>query len=1426
MRILSLTKNRNSKMKVWEDINTIFDPSFYEDRNYDVVKAGENLLDHYMRIGWAEGRDPSPLFDTSWYLEVNEDVRAGGINPLLHFVQSGAAEARAPHPLFDIEHYLSAYPDVQGAGANALIHYLTSGAEEGRVPNALFDGKWYAHKLNLSKKSNPLLHFVLHGAEKGISAHPLFDAEFYRNQNTDIALSNTDPFVHFLKQGWREGRSPHPLFDMRWYLSENSDIAEANINPVYHYYTTGWTEGRRPNPWFDPAWYVETYTDVSASGSEPLTHYLEIGSKEGRRAGPDFDTAWYVSEYSEVAKDSRLPLQHFIETGLRKGYSGTADAMRGNAAQKGPGQDIPIGDTSARLVRDPRRAGGIIPPPTDSTGRRRHPARRRGDGQLLKSYAINRDHFWYDDHNLHEFLKQGNNVDPLPADVKRILVIGHDFELKTGVSQPLCHYMNAMIAHGGVEFTSCQLAKNANVSVMDHHADVHDFVIINSLEPFFKHDGGIEFLNRIGSAKSAVYLHETSWIFNKLKEADPERFTRFAAALPDLNILCVSSKQEQWLKAEYGVRRSVVVRNTTTIPSPAKTKPSKLDLSAPLRIVMAGTVQARKGVELFSRTADLAIEKGLPWTFCWAGADIGDGSYKSNNVEWVGPLDKAGVFEFISGSDVFFLSSADDPFPLCVLEALLACKPVTVFSGTGSAEIFENDAELPGVIYHEYTAETALSAIREAALLQPDMAAFNKINNDLSLTNFVSRINTAISQLYSPTPHAPVKHSIQKIAAVVRVKNWAHWRRMRGFIANLCHYDVDLYVDSGNIASDPEAACTLCAAIENSFTGVRVFNASVQNEQRNPFARVLDNIRTGIANYDLCVVMDFEDRIECSNSLASLNGVSIDSPTTVDRLVSIFSSHCQVGAVLDFKADNLNVCWLRVDDAILEALDGEGIWKEISVFHNSVRLHCEKVDLSVLPFDADLPKPVKLLQDIHKGEDIYVIAAGASGNFIDPSFFENKTVIGINRAFIRFPCNYIVSKEYGGIESEREMLRSGATPITSKWDSGDVGVNKAMRNELLFKKPEYYFYDHVTNSHASVDLSVIRPESERITVSYSTITTAMHLAAYMGAQNIILVGHDCGLIDGRATFDGYYKTLKASAWKTYEEYSSWLGKIESQTIEVREALKANYSTNTLSLNPFINLGAEGHNYEHSSEAATRPLSREIDRPVLLLCNGPSAKKIRAPGNVDDYLIVRMNFFLLEDEPFAGGRVDYLFWAVNEPALHEAMRDAIRQGRYSVSNFSSAVPFEKMKYSKSPVLKDPFFDPRQLHDHWKIICSRPNLARVMLDRPLPTSGVQAIAALAASGHRRFAIAGMDLYNDADIRYHYKFPDDIKNRLDSTHYSPGWEKKAHSQASDLRFFSAVLEEFSGLEFELLAPMPLLQEFLTSKGAKIVEDASEYR
>jgi len=73
-----------------------FDRAFYLKTNPDVAASGQDPLDHFLRFGWQEGRDPTREFSIRGYLDAFPDVAASGVNPFVHYLTSGRPKVRAP----------------------------------------------------------------------------------------------------------------------------------------------------------------------------------------------------------------------------------------------------------------------------------------------------------------------------------------------------------------------------------------------------------------------------------------------------------------------------------------------------------------------------------------------------------------------------------------------------------------------------------------------------------------------------------------------------------------------------------------------------------------------------------------------------------------------------------------------------------------------------------------------------------------------------------------------------------------------------------------------------------------------------------------------------------------------------------------------------------------------------------------------------------------------------------------------------------------------------------------------------------------------------------------------------------------------------------------------------------------------------------
>lgn len=480
---------------------------------------------------------------------------------------------------------------------------------------------------------------------------------------------------------------------------------------------------------------------------------------------------------------------------------------------------------------------------------------------------------------------------------------------------------------------------------------------------------------------------------------------------------------------------------------------------------------------------------------------------------------------------------------------------------------------------------------------------------------------------------------LPSIAAIIHLYYIDLWIEIQSYLANLDKFGYDLYI---TLSEDCESNIleAIKTQIYKMYPDAVIIECPNRGMDIGPFVSVMDHISKVGKSYDYFVKIHSKKSLIASGAEEGakwrryLYEGLLGSPTKIDRILHIFEQNPDVGMIgprgmliekssSDQAAnENLNQDKmkelsrkLKVTDTTLQFFRGSMFWcrfrpmfdaiveSELSVdtfefghapdksfAHAMERLFPSIIRSKggrVYQFDETMPKTIRLLKDKHRGEDIYVIGAGASCDYLEPSFFKGKNTIGVNKVYKRFQCTYILMKEYIGRENELEMLNSDTTPVIAKWYSGNINEGQRQLNTLFTTDPRYYYFDHLENRREIVDLSVIGSPgdhvNDKLVVSYSTITTAIHFAAYLGAANIILVGHDCGLLDGKSTFDGYYGDMIAdSPWNDLSQYKAWLGKIEAQTIAVRNKVKEIYGCNIVSINPFINFGLEGHAYTHGT----------------------------------------------------------------------------------------------------------------------------------------------------------------------------------------------------------------------------------------------------
>lgn len=168
----------------------LFDEAYYRAQTPGLSGDLASLVDHYLRIGAREGRDPHRSFCGQSYLAKHRDVADAGLNPLAHFLRHGVREGR----MF-----------------SRSDHELLAVSEAVRIlaDSGLFDSAFYAARYGVPE-SEALIHYVERGAYDEFDPNPAFRSAAYLRAYADIGTFGMNPLLHYLLYGVAEGRDPAP----------------------------------------------------------------------------------------------------------------------------------------------------------------------------------------------------------------------------------------------------------------------------------------------------------------------------------------------------------------------------------------------------------------------------------------------------------------------------------------------------------------------------------------------------------------------------------------------------------------------------------------------------------------------------------------------------------------------------------------------------------------------------------------------------------------------------------------------------------------------------------------------------------------------------------------------------------------------------------------------------------------------------------------------------------------------------------------------------------------------------------------------------------------------------------------------------------------------------------------------------------------
>ncbi|MFZ0434958.1 MAG: glycosyltransferase [Chthoniobacterales bacterium] len=315
----------------------------------------------------------------------------------------------------------------------------------------------------------------------------------------------------------------------------------------------------------------------------------------------------------------------------------------------------------------------------------------------------------------------------------KLVIVGYDFHSEGGAWRSIYRYFRFCEAIG----EDVMLIDRRKQRTLRRLACAFLFspkILFNGIESFSRWEAIAACLLR---KDILVYLHDTESSIRAFYQSSPIKYRFFRLILRRNTILVVSKQMEEYYRRDLGVQRCQVVREAVVLPEVPEFDPTYR------HIVMVGSVEERKGVALYSEVARLALEKGLKWKFHWVGALASQSlGVLSEDIRWWGWQDSP--TDFIKKTDVFFLSSVDDPLPLACLEAISLGKRCLVYRGTGISELLDGVGGC--AVMEHYTPEEALMQLGAILNQEPDSQRLLEIaTQEGSLPAFAEKVNQVLN---------------------------------------------------------------------------------------------------------------------------------------------------------------------------------------------------------------------------------------------------------------------------------------------------------------------------------------------------------------------------------------------------------------------------------------------------------------------------------------------------------------------------------------------------------------------------------------------------------------------------------------------------------------------------------------------------------
>jgi glycosyltransferase involved in cell wall biosynthesis len=638
------------------------------------------LFFRFRRIALEKG-----LFDEAYYLSHQADVRMAGIPAIRHYFFYGGSELRDPSANFSSAQYVERYPDVRHSGINPLWHFIRYGESEGRI---LFPESGSATDRQAGGNPSPDIAGDAGAILAGLSCEDeiriieesgLFSRAYYLSVYDDVRLDGMDPVVHYCYHGWMEGRNPSADFDTRFYQNTCLYHDPESQNPLVHYILTGRARGCFASE-AAKAGFAEKESAAKGQGNSSVRMFNPFYQARRR-------TDFYRSVYS-------------LTVSRYGGFRPTIGKLFRKLVQAGP---VAVYNEYTQKVAYTRSW-------FDTGNGSRQPG-----------------------HDGEDAGRSGKRLRQSIPGSQTILFIGHD-ALLAGAQVVLLNMVKWIRLHTALDIRVILLREGALLSEYEKYAPVIIWESIRIKYP--QQQKRQEFIAGqysdirliYGNTVLAAGIYDEFRFLNvpyisHIHELEKsillyidKNTIRSLEKITDHFVACSAPVADNLVKNHKIEPQSIATINAFIESRSIDLVTDKTQLRKKLGLIEdhfivigCGTIYWRKGVDLFIETAKKLKERhseGI--TFYWIGDNYWNFDQPSGDIvswteleETINRLQlpviflgtKPNVGPYLQASDLFYLPSREDPFPLVCLEAAQNGIPVICFDQAGGMpEFVEADA--------------------------------------------------------------------------------------------------------------------------------------------------------------------------------------------------------------------------------------------------------------------------------------------------------------------------------------------------------------------------------------------------------------------------------------------------------------------------------------------------------------------------------------------------------------------------------------------------------------------------------------------------------------------------------------------------------------------------------------------------------------